>query len=359
MPATAASEAKRRARELEAQAKRLREKTARSAPKLKLRLVQSIRKKTRGGRATRGQGSFIKRGKVQTLNFKTFAGAVLGDKYGEKKAKKAESFTNMLGKTAKERLEEFELDFARHPRVARHRLVQHIALSLPAGRKASPEEWRRIVELWLKKIGAEGCNYSAHIHDDTDNQHLHVIYSRARPDGSLVSLAWDYLRHREAAANVADALLGGRETPRPVPSGPTPSSDRHEAALRRARRRGTQPGYIDQDGVLAALERARTAEEFGQALQARGIDLRVSKREDGTVRGLLLRRQGSQEWLAASSISRQLSLPRVQARLAQNAAVFETPAAAALRQQAHAKAIARARAGHPTSSPTPDRPRGG
>lgn len=215
-------------------------------------------------------------------------------------------------------------------------------------------EWRQAVESFMKEIDAEGCNYTAHMHDDSDNQHVHVVYSRARPDGKLVDQSWDYVRHREAAARVADQLFGGRETPRPSSTPSAPPSDRAEAARRRAQRRGTLPAHIDPAMVRAALAGASTPAELARALLARRVEMSVSTHEDGTARGLLLRRQGAQEWLAASSIAREFSLPRVQARLAENAA----SAPGALRHQAHTHQ-ARAEALRQTQSPTYSRQQGG
>lgn len=352
MTRTAASEARRREREVEASRKKLRERTAKGARRINIiRPAKSAITRFNSGRASRSQCSFIKRGVVQTLNYKKFSGSLVGDKYAEKKA--IASFSNMLGQNSKERIEEFDLDIKRHSGVLPKNLIVHIALSLPSGQKRSAIEWRQAVQLFMKKIDAQGCNYTAHIHDDSDNQHVHIIYSRARPDGKLVDQSWNYIRHREAAAQVADELFGGRETPRPSNTPPAPPSDRAEAARRRAKRRGTVPAHIYPAIVRAAISSASTPGELAQALQARQVEICVSTHADGTARGLLLRRQGAQEWLAASSISREFSLPRVQARLAENAA---SASAAAQRHQARAY---QARSEALRQSPTYSRQRGG
>lgn len=317
------SKARHLERELEALARRLRERTAREGQKLNRRtLNQSLRAKSSRARSSRQQGKFVKRNVVQTINYKKLKGSIHGDQYAEKRATK--SFTNMLGKNSRERAAEFALDMARHPGVAGDRLIIHVALSLPTSQRRTASEWHEAVNLLIKKIGASGCHYAAHLHDDTENQHVHLIYSRARPDGTLISQSWDYLKHREAAAQVAQELFGGRETPRPSNTNMAPPSDRAEAAARRARRRGTLPNHIDPATLRAALERANSPAELAQVLQERQIEMSISRRADGTARGLLLRHHGAQEWLAGSSISREFSLPRVQARLAENAAVVPT-----------------------------------
>lgn len=354
MPATAASEAKRRQQEIEASRKRLRERTAKGGRRLNIsRPAKSAGSRFASGRATRGQGSFIKRGVTPTLCYKAFSGSIAGDSYAEKKA--VASFTGMLGKDAKERAEEFKLDMARHPGVSPRSLIRHVCLSLPTGKNISVGQWQIVVALFLKKIDAEGCNYVAHLHS-SDNKHVHLIISRARPDGKLVDFSWNYIRHRQAAGEVADEIeiLGGRETPRPSNTPPSVPSDRSESARRRAVRRGTTPAHIDPAVVRAALERSSSPVDFARELQASQIEMSVSKREDGTARGLLLRRAGAEEWLAGSSISRDLSLARVQARLAENAA---SAPGDALRHQAQEQA--RSHALRQTQAPTYSRERGG
>lgn len=282
-------------------------------------MMNHIKRNALSGYATRRHGLFTQRGAVQTLSLKIFRGSIAGDRYAERKA--THSFSNMLGQNARERLEEFQIDCSLHPGVAPKNLFKHIALSLPRGQKHPAAEWRQAVDLLMENIGAKGCNYTAHLHEDTDNQHIHVIYSRSRPDGKLVNQSWDYLRHREAAARVADELFGGRETPRAVDTPPAPPSDRAEAARRRALRRGTPPAHIDPEVVRAMLDDVCSLNELVEALHARRIEARLDRHMDGSLRSLMLRSAGAQEWLGSRSISPALSVPRLLDRLSVNSAL--------------------------------------
>ncbi len=109
MPISQASAQRQRDREHESKARRLREQTARGGRK-------SLRIFT-GARATRGQGSWKKSGRQVGLLIKIHAGGVAGDRYAEKSKDAEFVASNMLGRTATERVEEWSLNEARHPRV--------------------------------------------------------------------------------------------------------------------------------------------------------------------------------------------------------------------------------------------------
>ena len=43
-----------------------------------------------------------------------------------------------------------------------------------------------IAEEFVRRMGYDGCQYVAVEHNDRHHQHLHLVISRVRPDGSLV-----------------------------------------------------------------------------------------------------------------------------------------------------------------------------
>jgi hypothetical protein len=156
--------------------------------------------------------------------------------------------------------------------------------------------------------------------------HVHIIWTRSRRDGRLVSLANDYYSHRDAVHRAAEEIFGLREIDRiggaQRSAAPTDTGVR---AAQRAHRRGTRPAWVDPAKVKAAIATSRDMRELASRLQASGIESAVSTRASGQARGLLLRAAGAQEWLAASSVDRSLALPRVQAQLAANAARMTVP----------------------------------
>lgn len=79
--------------------------------------------------------------------------------------------------------------------------VQHFSINLPAsdGRK-TPEEWKPIVEAFLQKIGfpKDGA-WASFLHDDTDHQHVHVIFLRQLGNGQIWNNAFSQKRAIQAS----------------------------------------------------------------------------------------------------------------------------------------------------------------
>ncbi len=310
----------RHEREAEALARRLLSKNASGGKRASAGLAKAARvnskSRIRPGRATRGQGKFKKNNIVQALHYQKHKGSLAGDEYGQKKA--MHSFTNMLSLTSKERREEFLLEAERHPQSDPANIFIHFSLSLPLDVKLSHQMWEIVVKEVLEEVGAHGCSFAAHIHRDTDNEHCHVILSRSKPDGKLLSMSHDFWRFREAAAVVADRHLGGRAIARPETVQPTPTSTAAESANRRAKRLGKSLSFIKPEDIASCLSRSTDFDQFIKELERRGIELKLSRRESGQVRGILFRANGSDEYLAGSSISLDLTLPKIEAALGTN-----------------------------------------
>lgn len=274
------------------------------------------RSRLKAGHATRGQGSWS--GRTVPLLYKKHKGSVRGDAYSEKSETSELISTNMLGRNAAERGEEWRLNCARHPGVDPDRLIVHCSLSRPAGHPLSRDGWQRAVEHFLAGIGARGVDFVATRHCETPNDHVHLTYSRSLPNGRLVSDSNDFWRGRAAAHEAAQSLGLLIDVPCDTQRATaTPTSDRMVNARRRATRRDTPIPFIDPAQVGAALHSARALDSFAADLLTRGIELK-SAVKNGRTTGLLLRQVGSEEWLAGSSISREFSLPKVQAQIELN-----------------------------------------
>lgn len=294
--------------------RRARQSSDAANQRLKNRAQAAARRKTPGsGRASRNAGSFKLRGVTPTLAYKSFKGE--GDEYAEKRA--VVSFTNMLSNDSGGRRAEFLAECRQYPGRRPELLVKHCCLSLAGGRNIDASGWKKVVEEFLKNIGADG-SYSAHVHGDTAHQHVHIQWSRVRRDGGLVDVGWSYLRHREAAALAADKYLGGREMPRAAGAVSAPSQ--RVANANRLQVRQARPAqFIEVTRIHAVLNSSTSPKEFAAGLKAAGIDVQPAKRvTDQQVVGLLFRNAGSQTFLAGSSIDRGLSLARVFAALEAN-----------------------------------------
>lgn len=275
-----------------------------------------------GGRATRGQGSWTKAGKVPALLLKIHAGGRYGDRYAE--LQKGSQFidSNMLGKDALDRADELDLDAARHPGVNPKNLFVHLSLSRPSGEDLTPKQWKNVARQFLKNIGAEGCQFVCTRHTETKNDHLHLIFSRSRvnPDGSLslVSMSNNRWAWRAAVRQVETELgITAADRPADVNRPVAATSDRQVNAARRAARRGTAAGHIDPAVISPVLALASTPEQFAAGLEAAGILVKAAEK-NGKTTGILFQKIGAKEWLAGSSISREFSLPKIRQALLKN-----------------------------------------
>lgn len=274
-----------------------------------------------GGGSSAGRG---KPGRVRATA-SAFAGIVKvsnGGSAGEPYALRQEGaellFTDVLPSDPASRRREWEVEQARHPGVST--LIQHTSISRPPGHPLTREQWLQLVDAWLRHIGAEGVTHTIVRHPpaaDRGHDHVHVVWSRARPDGRLVSTSWNFRRWHDALQEAAREV--GVSFVTVAPEVTQRPSDRAVSAQRRARRNGGLDPWVDPRTVRAALARSRSPAELQEHLARAGIELQLRLDREGNPSGLLLRRNGAQEWLAGSTVARDLSLPQVQARLTQNA----------------------------------------
>ncbi len=100
--------------------------------------------------------------------------------------------TNMLGETVNELSREFGQTRKLKPNLKK--CVYHASLSLPQGEGLNKQQWGEISQKYMKEMGFEGSQFMAVIHKDTEHQHIHIIASRIRLDGTVVSDSNDYKR---------------------------------------------------------------------------------------------------------------------------------------------------------------------
>ena len=76
------------------------------------------------------------------------------------------------------------------------RLQFHYALSVK-GREKSKEQLVDIAHQLMKEFGAEHNPYFIYFHRDTDNNHVHILGTRVKPNGTLLSDHQDFRRLNE------------------------------------------------------------------------------------------------------------------------------------------------------------------
>lgn len=105
---------------------------------------------------------------------------------------------NMVGETASELAIEFRLSQQQHQRQAATRKTQkvvcHISLSVEIGKNLSGETWNAIAKDYLDAMEFDQNQYVLARHTDTEHDHVHLVVSRLRIDGTTVSDWLDYRR---------------------------------------------------------------------------------------------------------------------------------------------------------------------
>ncbi|WP_134689321.1 relaxase/mobilization nuclease domain-containing protein [Escherichia coli] len=83
---------------------------------------------------------------------------------------------NMLGDSACELIAEF--DSTKHLRQDIAKPVWHNSLRLPDGETLSNDQWARIADDYMKKMGFNDTHLRCYVLHDDDGQHIHIIASR-------------------------------------------------------------------------------------------------------------------------------------------------------------------------------------
>ena len=107
---------------------------------------------------------------------------------------------NMLGENAQELSSEFSESRKLRPNV--ERAVYHASLSLSAGERLTHDQWNRVAESYVEQMGFQGSQYCVTRHQDTAHDHIHIVASRIRMDGTVVSDSQDYQRSEHALRGI-------------------------------------------------------------------------------------------------------------------------------------------------------------
>jgi hypothetical protein len=269
-------------------------------------------------RASNGVGTWTAGGKQPALLIKLHGGGgPASDAYASRDPDSVVLSTNLVGLTARERASEWAADAAQHPRVNPQHVQLHFSISLAPSLSLDSDRWRSIVKRQLQLCGFEGSAFIAIRHPKHGHDHAHVVVSRSRPNGRLVSLSHGRWRFRTALRQVeTEHSLMAVDQPVNRPVRPT---DVAVSALRRSRRCGTVPAWVDPQSIQAVVDASTNPAEFAVQLKERGIDIQITRKPDGRVRGVMFRVAGAAEWLAGTSISRELSLQKIQRQIELNA----------------------------------------
>lgn len=210
--------------------------------------------------------------------------------------KSAEIVTsNMAGLTPRHLSSEFSA--LRKLRPTLGKAVCHISLSIPSDdKKLSKQTWGEIAETFIQELGFKDCPFVAVKHNDTDHQHIHILASRIKTNGEVVSDKNDFKRSEDIIRRLENkfglsAVLPSNQTPKK-----RGKRYQNEKELKMNKHQEIAKA------INQAIINANHMTGFIDECEKRGVALKPYI-DNGKVKGLSYRYQD--EWYKASSISKQ------------------------------------------------------
>ena len=174
--------------------------------------------------------------------------------------------------------------------------VVHVSLSFDPGRpdrqgdrQLRREELARLAEDYLKRMSydPDRVQWVAIEHRDRPHQHVHLVVSRVRLDGTLVRQEWRDFRRNKDVCQELERDYGLRSVDRtcePLSRAPTRGEDRM------LRDRGVLSEKLQLKALIReAAQGTPTMTEFLTRLQARGVQVRPNVARTGHVSGISYR----------------------------------------------------------------------
>lgn len=185
--------------------------------------------------------------------------------------------------------------------------VFHAVLSLPEHEQINDHTWKKIASEYTERMGFGDVPYVAVRHQDTDHPHIHIVASRIKLDGQLISDSFEAYRSQEVARS-----LEKQHGLTPVPS--SWEVDRRRTRpedLHRSLRLG-EPVQRErmQAAIAASLQRTRGVDQFVNDLSRQGVRVVPNlTRDERKVQGISFERDGVK--ISGSKIDRQYSWNRL------------------------------------------------
>ena len=110
---------------------------------------------------------------------------------------------------------EFKLSRQLNPNV--ERAVYHVALSAAKDDRLDDEQWCEIADKYMQQMGFDSNQFATYHHNNTDDDHIHIIASRIRLDtAKVVHDSWDYVRSEKVLREIEKEygltqVIGSRE----------------------------------------------------------------------------------------------------------------------------------------------------
>ncbi len=216
---------------------------------------------------------------------------------------------NMDGNDPYSLANEFSLSWQLRPKLIYK--VCHVILSLSPEEHLNNASWQTAIAQYLKDMGFTNNQYVAVKHTDKENhEHIHLVTSRVRMDGSVVSDSWDWTRSQDVIRKLEQNF--GLAA---VPS--SWESDRQEQTKSQIDKE-LETGKVTvkrqlADKIDATLVNTTSLPDFIEQLNFEGIEVRVDRDRKGKPKGIAYKLDGVS--MAGSSVGKAYSLPRILKRI--------------------------------------------
>ncbi|TWW10033.1 hypothetical protein E3A20_08390 [Planctomyces bekefii] len=214
---------------------------------------------------------------------------------------------NMLGQNARELAAEFSESRRLKPTLGR--AVYHASLSLPLGEALTDQRWGEVAEKYMDGMGFKGAQYVVVKHNDTAHSHIHILASRIKLDGKVVSESHDYRR--------SETLIRGLE--REFSLSPTlPSREAQSRApttgeLHRALKENRPSTKLKLQNIINEAARGRPSmSQFVSHLEDQNVAVIPNIAKTGHVSGISFRLGG--EMMKGSDLGRSFTWKGLQQR---------------------------------------------
>lgn len=214
---------------------------------------------------------------------------------------------NMLGESARELSAEFGEARKLKPNLSR--VVYHASLSLPPGEGLSDSKWAEVADRYIEGMGFKGAQYVAVKHTDTNHSHIHIVASRIKMDGKVVSESHDYKRSETHIRGLEQEFGLTPTTPSRETGIRAPTSGELHKALREK-----QPStkLRLQNLINSAVPQCSTMSELMSHLEAKGIAVVPNVAKTGHVTGISFKIDG--EMMKGSDLGRSFTWQGLQKR---------------------------------------------
>jgi hypothetical protein len=144
-----------------------------------------------------------------------------------------------------------ELEAISRLRRATQKPVRHLSISLRPGEHLSMEEWLLVAQRVVREMGWD--SYCVIQHHDQPHEHIHIVASRIRADGSLAREVLRDFRKVEAALRVLEEQFGLEPVASPTRSGRIHQKER----LNSTRPRGKERALAERTGLPTIKQKIR------------------------------------------------------------------------------------------------------